>query len=512
MQASCDDLVGPQRRDLVRGEAGRGEHRVGVGAEGRRARRGDGWRGPLRRRSGSGWRAPGLPSPSSATRLPLGDLRVVAADRPASFTGRRRRRGRGRQPAAAGFVAEDLGEPGDNRRVLVQPRGGGRAELRGSEAFAQGRPGPAVRSQATVTWRPSAQAVDVAGRESAPPGAGSLAARAMSSARTHMALSTMLASSRQARSGAPRPREGGEDADGRHRPASGSDSASPGGRRTVAEATEQTGVAEVGEVVAGRSRVRAGVAEARHRAPDQVGVLGLHGVVAEPEPVELARPVRLHDHVGPPHEPAAAPRPPGAAGGRGRGTLPTVERHVRRVEPTGRTDAAHAVSAPRRLHLTTSAPWSASSSVQKAPGAEHREVEHLTSWSGPGGASPPRCSLTGRRAAAGEARATRRAPATGPAPRGPATASRRASNTCRTPAVSAVSAISPSRPPPEEVEEDGSGMLHQQRGHECHRGALESEWPPAWPRGSGPGPRHRRASSECRRGSATTAATTAFGT
>ena len=120
-----------------------------------------------------------------------------------------------------------------------------------------------------------------------------------------MALSTMLASSRR-----PCPVRATSASAARMptvamSPARGSETRRRRrGRRPVGEATEQAGVAEVGEVVAGRVGVGAGVAEARHRAPDQAGVLLAHGLVAEPEPVELAGPVRLDDDVGPPHQPA----------------------------------------------------------------------------------------------------------------------------------------------------------------------------------------------------------------
>jgi hypothetical protein len=54
--------------------------------------------------------------------------------------------------------------------------------------------------------------------------------------------------------------------------------------------------------VAGLIGVGTEVAEAGDGAPDDVGVVRRHGLVAEPEPVELAGAVGFDDGVGPPDE------------------------------------------------------------------------------------------------------------------------------------------------------------------------------------------------------------------
>ena len=209
----------------------------------------------------------------------------------------------------------------------------------------------------------------------------------MSSAMTHMALSTMLASSRRpcpvratSASAARMPTVAMSPASG-HR-----DGRRRRGRRSVGEAAEQTGVAEVGQVVAGRVGVRAGVAEARHRAPDQAGVLLAHDLVAEPEPVELARSVRLDDDVGPPHQPAqhrlGRPCDRRSSGER---SLPAVEGHVRRVEPPGRRERPHAVAGAGRLDLDDVGALVGEHQRAEGPGEHPGQVEDLHGGEGSGG-------------------------------------------------------------------------------------------------------------------------------
>ena len=236
--------------------------------------------------------------------------------------------------------------------------------------------------------------------------------------------------------------------------------------------------------MAGLLRVRAVPAEPGDGAPDDVAVLGLHGVVAQPEPVELSRPVRLHDHVRPRHEPAEDRGRAVAAQVESDGTLPTVERHVRRVEPAP-TDAPQAVTSPRRLHLHH---LSAEVGEEKRAERPRRNLERsstFTSWSGPGGASPPRCRspVAERRQVRPERRGVLQQPGLLAGFR-PRRAGRR--RTCAGRRRSAPSRRS--LPPTTSGGGGGRRLRHAPpaAGPRRHRGALESEWPPAWPRGSVP--------------------------
>ena len=125
------------------------------------------------------------------------------------------------------------------------------------------------------------------------PAAGAFAAVAKFSASAHIALSAMLASSRD-----PLPVRLASTTAARipvaaMLAASGTAIVTPGVgvRRTVDEQLEHAGVAEIGDVVPGRLGERAVVAEAGDRAPDDARVGRAHGLVAQAQLIELPRPV-----------------------------------------------------------------------------------------------------------------------------------------------------------------------------------------------------------------------------
>ena len=147
-------------------------------------------------------------------------------------------------------------------------------------------------------------------------------------------------------------------------------------RLAVAQAGEQAGVAEVGDVVARRIGVRAEVTEAGDRAPDDLRMSCAHGVVAQPEAVELARPVGLDDEVGPADEPVEHRRGALLAEIEGHGPLPAVQGDVGGVEPAA-VHAAEPVARGRRLDLDHVGAEVGEQERAEAAGDHAREVEHV---------------------------------------------------------------------------------------------------------------------------------------
>ena len=168
LRCSCDDLVGPQRCDLVGGEARRrrARHRCRLRAPADPS--GRGWpTSPAAPSKRIGLASTRAPEPASATRLPrsvtCGSSRRSAGSLTGPTPPAQTRVGDPRRRRLGG---EDLGEAGDDRGLVVDAEPVVE-QVRGAEALAQGGPGLRLAG-GDGDLAPIRAAVHVAGRERAP--------------------------------------------------------------------------------------------------------------------------------------------------------------------------------------------------------------------------------------------------------------------------------------------------------------------------------------------------------